>query len=110
EYRFDAETRQVVAEPDGIPEMELLSVAVNGDPLTSNVQLLDFANDLGDQRLGEQILQGIQRDDLQFLNFQISAQQSQTMAATAQVTTPIQEVLESQIGQQKICLLYHQAK
>ncbi|MBL4884168.1 MAG: hypothetical protein JKY95_06495 [Planctomycetaceae bacterium] len=105
-FRFDEQTHEVVAGSDGIIEMVLHSVPLNTDPLFSNVQLLDFNNDLGDQQLSKQILNGLNQADLESLDGVMPAQKTFSIAGTSNITTPLQLSLESQIGQQRLCLLY----
>ncbi len=105
-YRFDPQTHLVVAGADGIPEMTLRSVPLNTDPLLSNVQLLDFNNELNEQNISRQIQKGIYSVDLEFLNGIIPAQNPFSISGNANITTPVQQAFESQIGQQKLCLLY----
>ncbi len=105
-YRFDSQTRTVVEGSDGIPEMTLRSVPLNTDPLLANVQLLDFNNELGEQKMIQQIRKGLYSVDLELLNGIIPAQNSFSISGSANITTPVQLSLETQIGQQKLCLLY----
>ena len=105
-YRFDSPTRSVVEGPDGIPEMVLHSVPLNSDPLLSNVQLLEFNNELNEQKISRQIQNGLYPNDLKQLGGVIPAQSPVSISGTANITTPLQQSLESQIGQQKLCLLY----
>lgn len=105
-YRFDPQTHLVVEGPDGIPEMMLRSVPLNTDPLLSNVQLLDFNNELNEQNISRQIQKGIYSVDLEFLNGIIPAQNIFSISGSANITTPVQQAFETQIGQQKLCLLY----
>jgi len=105
-YRFDSQTHLVVDGADGIPEMTLRSVPLNTDPLLSNVQLLDFNNELNEQNISRQIQKGISLIDLEFLNGIIPAQNPFSISGNANITTPVQQAFEAQIGQQKLCLLY----
>ena len=86
--------------------MILHSVPLNTDPLLSNVQLLDFNNELNEQEISRQIQNGLYPDDLEQLGGVIPAQSPISIAGSANITTPLQQSLESQIGQQKLCLLY----
>lgn len=106
-YRFDERTHEVVAGSDGIVEMELRSVPLNLDPLLSNVQLLDFNNELSEQQVSRQIRNGLSLQNLKMQNEILPAQSPFAIAGSANITTPLQLSLESQIGQQRLCLLYH---
>ncbi len=105
-YRFDSPSRSVVEGPDGIPEMVLHSVPLNSDPLLSNVQLLEFNNELNEQEISRQIQNGLYPNDLEQFGGVIPAQSPISVSGSANITTPLQQSLESQIGQQKLCLLY----
>ncbi|WP_013630966.1 hypothetical protein [Rubinisphaera brasiliensis] len=105
-FRFDAETRRVIAEPDGIPEMELNGVPLNTPASEANVVLLDLANGLDEMQINQQIIDGLNADDLQEWNGILPAQQPFNLAGMATITTPVQLAFEEMIGQQRICLLY----
>ncbi|MCG6156797.1 hypothetical protein [Rubinisphaera margarita] len=108
-YSYDEINHVVVEQPDGIPEVVLQSSPLKQDPLLSNVQLLDFNNDLHEDNINRQIRQGLTQDDLRLLNNRLPAQSPFEMTALGNVTTPVQLALESQIGQQRLCLLYNSA-
>ena len=108
EYAYNEVTHEVVKQADGIPEMILKSVPLKSDPLEGNVQLLDFNNDLNDQKIIQQIHNGLTQLDMQPWNNRLQAHQEIEMTGLGNITTPIQFALESQIGQQKLCLLYNQ--
>ncbi|HCS54367.1 MAG TPA: hypothetical protein DIW81_22765, partial [Planctomycetaceae bacterium] len=108
EYAYNEVTHEVVKQADGIPEMILKSVPLKSDPLEGNVQLLDFNNDLNDQKIIQQIHNGLTQLDMQPWNNRLQAHQEIEMTGLGNMTTPIQFALESQIGQQKLCLLYNQ--
>lgn len=109
-YRFDSQTHEIVEGADGIPEMVLRSVPLNTDPLLTNVQLLDFNNELNEQKISQQIQNGLNPLDLELLDGRLPAQNSFAISGNANITTQVQQALELQIGQQRLCLLYtHQA-
>jgi len=105
-YRFDMETRQVIAEPDGIPEMELNGVPLKTSASEGNVMLLDLANGLDELQINTQIATGLHVHDLEEWNGILPAQLPLTLAGMGTITTPVQLAFEEQIGQQRICLLY----
>ncbi len=109
-FRFDETTRQVIEEPDGIPEIELKSVPLNSSSLAGNVHLLEFANDLGEMQLISQIAKGLTADDLRLLQGRLPAQDRFDTTGSGNITTPVQMALEAQIGQPRLCLLYPSAE
>ena len=106
EYRFDQATGTVRREPDGLPEMVLSSVPLKTDPLLSNVQILDFGNELKDPAIISQIKHGLDEQALKNWDNQLSTTNTMEIPGTGYVTTDLQLALESQIGQQRLCLLY----
>ncbi len=110
QYSYDEVNHVVIEQPDGIPEMVLQSAPLKQDPLLSNVQLLDFNNDLREEKINGQIRNGLTQDDLHFLNNRLPAHSPIEMTGLGNVTTPVQLALESQIGQQRLCLLYNAAE
>lgn len=105
-FRFDEETREVLPEPDGIPEIVLRSVPLNGIGLEGNVQMLDFRNDLRDEQLAEQIARGLDREALLEWEGSLPAVSAFDITASANLPEPLQMALENLIGQQRLCLLY----
>lgn len=114
DYRFDEQTRTVVAEPDGIPEIELTSIPVNTSGLAANVQLLDWNNQFRDQELVRQIQLGLTADDLAdnlaSHNGRIPADREFLITGSGSVAVVQQQALAALVGQQRLCLLYHQAE
>ena len=105
-YGFDSQSNTVIEGADGIPEMVLRSVPLNTDPLLANVQLLDFNNGLNEQKISKQIRDGLSSVDLEMLNGIIPAQNLLSISGSANITTPVQQALGLQAGQQRLCLLY----
>lgn len=105
-FCFDEETREVLPEPDGIPEIVLRSVPLNGIGLEGNVQMLDFRNDLRDEQLAEQIARGLDREALLEWEGSLPAVSAFDITASANLPEPLQMALENLIGQQRLCLLY----
>ncbi len=105
-FRFDEETREVLPEPDGIPEIVLRSVPLNGIGLEGNVQMLDFRNDLRDKQLTAQIAGGLNQEALAEWGGSLPAVEAFDITASGNLTDPLQTALENLIGQQRLCLLY----
>ncbi|TWT59549.1 hypothetical protein [Rubinisphaera italica] len=109
DYAYNEVTHEVVKQSDGIPEITLRSVPLKSDPLKGNVQLLDFNNELNDQKIIQQINNGLTQLDMKPWNNRLQAQEEMQITGLGNITTPIQFAMESQIGQQRLCLLYNQA-
>ena len=112
QYRYDPQTRQVIAEPDGIPEMELYSMPLSGDETArpENFQLLEFQNNLSEAELARQIRDGLTAEDLKAWDGRLPAQQTLPITGSAIVAGRLPQALADQIGQQRLCLLYREAQ
>ena len=107
-YSYDKETRAVVDEPDGIPEITLHSVRLGGDTNKVNVQLLDIGTGLEDQRLSKQFESGLTVEHLKQFegHLSIGPGSSVAMKATPELRTTERECFEKLLGERRICFLY----
>lgn len=101
---WDAESRQVKDESDGLPEL-VLRTGTRERP--GNVCLVDLGTQLHDQGLREQLREGWSWRQLQEFGSELSfAQGPMTAAASSDFSGMPSEELLRQIGQSRIVLLY----
>jgi hypothetical protein len=106
QYRFDAESSQVVEGQDGIPEIQVRSVARGGSPETCNVQVVDLGTDFDQDKLKTQFYSGWSELDLEAFGGELSLGKGLTLTSSAQILAPEQDALLSLLGEPRICLLF----
>jgi len=108
QYGWDALNHVVTDEPDGLPELELFS-GKEGEP--GNLCLVNFGNQLQEDRLDRQIRDGLSQEDLIPFNGEITLiGEPVPFAALANLNRISPELLRENIGQVRIVPLYTQLK
>jgi len=112
EYGYDETTQTIVKKADGIPELRLKSSALdeNEEEPIAPIQLLDFGNELNEAAVIAQIHAGLSVDALTTFKNRLPAHVDIDFTGLSQVPTPTQLAFEQEIGQQRLCLLYHQGE
>lgn len=113
-YRFDASTGEVVAGPDGIPEMMLHGASPSAeaeDCEKANLLTIDSGNGLHEQRVITQIENGWTVEDLKPFGEEFRTDQGpQRLDVDAAMIGTLQDRLEALIGQTRICGVYMEHK
>ncbi len=106
QYRFDAESSQVVEGQDGIPEIKVRSLARGGRPEACNVQIVDLGTDFDQEKLKTQFQSGWSELDLEAFGGELSLGSGLTLTSSAQILAPEQDALTSLLGEPRIVLLF----
>jgi hypothetical protein len=106
-YSYNAKTGRVKNGPDGIPEIVLRTLPLNGTDEESNLQLIDIQTDFQPKKLRRQIKRGWTRNDLKNSQDEIQLSRNGTQfTSLAYLTDGHPRVLRGLIGQCRICMLY----
>lgn len=111
-YGYEATGRRVYRGSDGIPEIILHSQARDQKSSEANVLVLDIGTDLQTEKLARQFASGWTAEDLEDFDgeLRIGDASPETMPASAELKHDEREVLDSLIGEPRICLLYSDAQ
>lgn len=104
EFRWDSETKQVVRESDGIPE---ITIVVPQDDEEGNGLILDIGNGLLDAKINRQFLQGFSQEELEGFGGQLdlTAGPIPVTGSSNFEGSPI-KMLSQHIGHTRIVLLF----
>lgn len=110
QFRYDPASGLVVNQPDGLPELTLLSAplsASTGTTAPTNVRLLDFATGLRDDRLAGQVTSGLRPVDLAAFNGVLRFDGAPLLiGCQSQIEPATRQALAAAIGQPRICCLF----
>lgn len=109
-YGVDPATNEIIAGPDGIPEILLHTAALSDsedDSAKANMLAIDVGNGLKESLVAEQIKAGWTVEDLKHFGEEFRTDQGpQTLDVDAAMLGVIQTELKSMIGQTRICGVY----
>ena len=111
-YGFETDDGRVYRGADGIPEIVLRSQGRDKSSNPANVLLLDIGTGWNDRELARQFASGLSSDDLTDFDgeLRVTASHPANFAATSELKHDDRGVLDSLIGEPRICLLYSEAR
>lgn len=108
---YDRPTREVLRQPDGIPEMELVTLKRHGKRTTPNVALLEFAGSFSNGELSRQIHFGLSSDDLVECDGQLNIHQhTPWIGCSLRIGRSVVHELQSIIGEPRLVVLYEEVE
>jgi hypothetical protein len=109
-WRYDPDTREVTAGPDGLPEIVLRGVGADGDASEANLRLIDLNTGLWEDALNEQITQGCRPEAFDELGGMLLVGNDPVeLPCTAELDGDVAAALDSMTGRCRACLLYENA-
>lgn len=105
-FKFDAATRTILSQADGIPEIVLHPPVNADDPTTANLVIADVGNGFDDQTIAEHITLGWDKDALADWNGEFPIAPDDDVDASPNFQPETLQTLSQAIGQTRICLLY----
>ncbi|MFO1091871.1 MAG: hypothetical protein U0992_00965 [Planctomycetaceae bacterium] len=110
QFGYDQASGLVINQPDGLPELTLLSAplsASSGTATPTNVRLLDFATGLRDDRLAAQVAAGLRPADLVASNGVLRFDGLPLLiGCESQIEPATRQALAAAIGQPRICCVF----
>lgn len=107
-YSFDHATGQIVEQPDGLPELIVLTLPVGGEVDDVGLTLVDVGQTFGTVRLDVAMREGLSAEDLQLLGGEVpvTSLPSSPVVADALPQVPIEVERNLALGDARALFLY----
>ncbi len=110
QYGYDNQRHVVIMQPDGIPELALITAKRGGPATDANLQLLDLGTNLDPALVEQQMLLGLTREQLETHGGELRLSGGSTaFPSVPQLDGRERTALEEHLGAQRVVLLYSQA-